>query len=224
VTAAMTGNAQVAIYAADALGAAPGTLLYTSAVVTNPGIGVATFTFSGSPWVAQGRFYYVVLLTDATITVNTASGASKWSVARTYASGFPNPAPAVAGPTTSPPFFTLNLTGNAVTVSEAIANGDTDFVFDATVGDSDLYDMDDLPVLPAAIIGVVSKLCKKSDAGARQGQVLLKSGATQVTGPDTVLSSTYTYLYRVDAVDPNTGTTWTLANLNAVQVGQKVTA
>jgi hypothetical protein len=122
--------------------------------------------------------------------------------------------------------FTVFPSGtNAGAVDEALANGDTDYVFDSTVGDSDLYDVTDLPTTPASVIGVVSKIyIKKSDAGARSGQVLLSSGGTQVAGTDTVLSTTYVYLARVDAVDPATGVAWTPAAVNALKLGQKVTA
>jgi hypothetical protein len=114
---------------------------------------------------------------------------------------------------------------NASAVDELFGNADTDYVFDSTVGHEDLYTLADLPVTPAAIIGVVSKVCiKKSDAGARSGQLRVLSGGTEVGGVDTVLGSTYSYLSRVDVVDPATGVAWTPAAVNALQVGQKVTA
>jgi hypothetical protein len=114
---------------------------------------------------------------------------------------------------------------NAGAVDEALANSDTDYVFDSVVGHEDLYAMADLPVTPAAVIGVVSKVfIKKSDAGARSGMLRTRSGATDANGADTVLSSTYTYLSRVDTVDPATGVAWTPAGVNALQIGQKVTA
>jgi hypothetical protein len=114
---------------------------------------------------------------------------------------------------------------NAGAVDEALANSDTDYVFDSVVGDEDLYDLADLPTTPAAILGVVSKVfVKKSDAGARSGQLRLLSAGTEVAGTDTVLGTTYTYLARVDAVDPATGIAWTPAAVNALKLGQKVTA
>src|SRR4030095_1511912 len=114
---------------------------------------------------------------------------------------------------------------NAGAVDEPLANSDTDYVFDSVVGHEDLYDMANLSVTPAAVIGVVSKVfIKKSDAGARSGMLRVRSGATDVNGTDTVLSSTYTYLSRVDTTDPATGVAWTPTAVNALQLGQKVTA
>lgn len=223
---ALTGHAQAALYAADGPGATPGTLLATSAVITNPAAGLVDFTFASGPAISAARSYYLAVLDDASWTVAYGNGPvfTFYIATRAYASGFPNPAGASTLTGGSIPYMLATTAGNVVGVSEALANGDTDYVADATVGDFDLYDMDDLAFTPQAIIGVVSKVyIKKSDAGTRQGQVLVSSGGTQVAGPDTVLGSTYTYFSRVDAVDPATSAAWTLAALNAIKVGQKVT-
>src|SRR5215510_4616722 len=225
--AAYTGNMQAALYAADGSLGAPGTLLATSAAITNPAAGaVNDLTFTGGPWIAQGVTYHMALLHNLSgspqVMMQTAMAG--YSTARTYASGFPNPAGTMTSGVTYTPYHIITHGGNVTQVSEALANGDTDYVYDSTVNDADLYDMADVPVTPFAIIGVVAKIyAKKSDAGTRQGQILFKSGGTQVAGVDTLLSTTYTYLSLVQAADPATGTTWTLAGVNACQVGQKVT-
>lgn len=226
-SAAYTGSAQVALYDNTGTAGAPGALLGTSAVVVNPASGANDFTFTGGPTLAQGRTYYLAYNDNiaSAHSITAPAAAVSYTLALAFASGFPNPAGAVVGAGTgTQPYGLLTLSGNVSQVSEALANGDTDYVFDATVNDADLYDMDDLQFTPMAIVGVVSKIyCKKSDAGTRQGQILVKSGTTQVAGADTVLGTTYTYLSRVDAVDPNTGAAWTTAALNAMQIGQKVT-
>jgi hypothetical protein len=227
-SAAQTGNIQCALYDATGVGGLPGALLATSAVVTNPVSGANDYTFSGGPALAQGRVYYLAvnhnIPPSPMMTSNGGGLALYYTQVRTYAAGFPNPAGAVTSDTTQlNGLFTLS--GNVYAVSEALANGDTDYVFSATVNHADLYDMDDLQFTPQSIVGVVGKVyIKKSDAGARNGQILMKSGATQVAGPDTVLSSTYTYYSLVQMTDPATGTTWTTPGLAGVQVGQKVTA
>ena len=65
---------------------------------------------------------------------------------------------------------------------------------------------------------------KKSDAGTRNAQLRVKSGATEVGGTDTAINTVYTWLNRVDTVDPNTGAAWTASAINALQIGPKVTA
>ncbi|HEY7034687.1 MAG TPA: hypothetical protein VH482_25335 [Thermomicrobiales bacterium] len=226
--AANTLQAQAALYAGDGAGGVPGTLLATTAVVTNPTSGANDFTFPTPPAIVQGRLYYLAY-NDSLASLHTlgvSTGTSSYNRAITFASGFPNPAGAVTLGGTGGYFGLLTFApGNVGCVSEAVANGDTDFVFSSNVNDADLYDMDDLPFTPQAIIGVVSKMyVKKSDAGSRSGQVLVKSGTTQVAGTDTVLGTTYTYIAKVDTVDPATGVAWTIPAVNAIQVGQKVTA
>jgi len=228
VTINTTGHFQFAVY--QNAGGLPGSLVAVSAVMTNPvSTGNNDVAFASGNLVA-GRSYFIAILLD-TSTANAwnfVGPASLLTAARAYASGFPDPAGTVtnSGSANGPNvLLSYGGGGNVTLVSELVADADSTYVFDATVGDSDLYDMDDLPFTPLAILGVVSKLyCKKSDAGSRNGQVLVKSGATQAAGADTVLSSTYTYLSKVDPVDPNTGAAWTVAGINALQLGQKVSA
>jgi hypothetical protein len=222
-------HAKLALYFNDGPSGAPGTLVAVSNEVATPASsGAISFTFPAGTFVSPFRTYYVALLTDANWgVVNFSNNSTVYTLARTYASGFPTTASGLTTLTGSVFGFTWTVTagGSCVALNEQQATGDTDYVFDSTVGDMDLYDMDDLPVNPVQIIGVVSKLyVKKSDAGTRNAQLQVKSGATQVTGPDTVLGSTYGYLSRADAVDPNTATSWTIPGVNAVQVGHKVTA
>jgi hypothetical protein len=114
---------------------------------------------------------------------------------------------------------------NFALVDEAVQNGDTDYVFSGTPNHQDLYDLGDLATTPSSILAVQSRMfAKKSDTGARSGQIWVKSGATEVGGTDTTLGTSYGWLARVDTVDPNTGAPWTAAAVNALQVGPKVTA
>jgi hypothetical protein len=224
---AQTGHAKVAIYMDDGLGNSPGTLVAVSNEVTNPPNGATDFTFATPPALAVGaRGYYFAVLTDFSWTISTMGTVTPhWFKSQTYASGFPGPLTGLTkDDTIRGPQAYITITGNCVNVSELLANGETDYVFTSTVNNMDLYDMGDLPTVPAAIIGVVSKAyLRKSDAGTRQGQLVMRSVATDVTTPDATLSTTWTYVARVDTVDPATGTTWTIAGVNAIKVGQKVT-
>jgi hypothetical protein len=230
--AVASGHFRAAVYANDGPSNQPGTLMGISNELTSlPGGNVPVdFPFpAGSGGLIPGRGYYIGLLADTAWGFGVGSptaGEASYSSPVSYATGFPSTAPTTLTTLTGNYIQgQITLSGNASCVSELLANGDTDYVYSGTVSDADLYDMAELAYVPAAIIGVVSKVyCKKSDAGARNGQLLLKSGATQVVGTDTPLSSTYTYLARVDTVDPNTGAAWTAAGIAAAQVGQKVTA
>jgi hypothetical protein len=222
-------HVKAAIYLNDGANGAPSTLVAVSNEVLTPASsGLIDFPFAAGAFVSPFRSYYVALLMDtAWAMIDMSNNTTIYQLARSYSSGFPSPASGFTQVTGSALAvqWTMTIGGSAVCLSEQAANSDTDYVYDSTVGDSDLYGMDDLPFSPVSIIGVVSKVfMKKSDAGLRQGQLLVQSGATQVTGPDTVLGTTYTYLSRVDTTDPATGTQWTIAGVNGVQVGQKVTA
>jgi len=222
-----TGHTKLAIYLNDGAAGAPGTLLAQTAALTNPSTGTIDFTFASGVPVSAAKSYYFAILADAAWTTQLGNaGSYHQSVAQSYATGFPSTAPVLGTGGAFQPWQQATMSGNAFQVSEAIADGDTTYVFDSTVNDMDLYTIDQLPTTGIqSIIGVVSKLYwKKSDAGLRNGQLQVKSGATQVTGPDTIMGSTYTYTYRVDTTDPATAAAWTVAGVNALQIGQKVTS
>jgi hypothetical protein len=66
---------------------------------------------------------------------------------------------------------------------------------------------------------------EKSDAGTRTSAVRLRSGATTVSGATVVLINTgWQWSWRMDVNDPNTGSLWTAANLNNVNIGPIVIA
>ena len=65
---------------------------------------------------------------------------------------------------------------------------------------------------------------QKGDAGARSGQVQVKSGATTVQSTALVLATTWQWSERVDTVDPNTSAGWTNSAVNALQIGPVVQA
>lgn len=122
--------------------------------------------------------------------------------------------------------FTPNSgSANFSRVNEAQQDGDTTTVSDATVGHNDLYDLDDLATPPLSIVAVQTRgMMRKSDAGARAGQVQLKSGSTTVTSTVLSLSTTYQYVNRLDTVDPDTTAAWTATAVNALKAGPVVQA
>jgi hypothetical protein len=66
---------------------------------------------------------------------------------------------------------------NYALVDEAVQNGDTDYVFSGTPNHQDLYDLGDLATTPSSILAMQSRMfAKKTDSGARSGQIRVKSG------------------------------------------------
>jgi hypothetical protein len=227
IGAVLTGSLQGAIYAVDPATGKPGDLLAVSSVATNPPIGLLDLPVTAGPVLASDKRYFLALLESASFNLGVFSSTSTqtWTLAQPFASGFPASGLAASAVGRAALYMVATVTDSVAAVNEPLGNGDVDYVYSSTVGHEDLYQLTDMPAVPAAIIGVVSKvLIKKSDTGTRNAQVRLRSGATDVAGADTVLGSTYTYLARVDTLDPATGAPWTLAAVNAIQVGQKVSA
>ena len=224
--AGITGSVKAAIYANDGAGGAPGTLLATSNAVVNPVLGTNAFTFGSPPAVVRNTSYRIGYLSDTAWTSKGGTlAAGQYTQSQSYGSGFPSPATPSSG-TTYPLYGTATVTiTNASNVGEAAQDGDTTYVYDSTSGHEDLYDLDNLTTTPTTIIAVQSRMfAKKSDSGTRNGQIRVKSGATEVGGTDTVLGTNYGWLNKVDTVDPNTSAAWTASAVNALQVGPKVTA
>jgi hypothetical protein len=112
---------------------------------------------------------------------------------------------------------------NVSLVGEAQEDGDTTYVSSTTVGANDLYTITPLATVPVSVVAVQTRgFVRKSDAGVRMAEVQLKSGAATVTSAPFALSTSYQNVTRLDAVDPNTGATWTAAGVNAIQIGPVV--
>jgi hypothetical protein len=110
-------------------------------------------------------------------------------------------------------------------VDEVQMNSDTDYVYSSNPGDLDVYNLQDLTVAPSGIAAVVSRVAmRKSDTGARTACSQFKSGAFTQDQPTLNLAVTYGWQVANFPVDPNTSVAWTMAGVNAVQLGVKVVA
>jgi hypothetical protein len=123
---------------------------------------------------------------------------------------------------------TLNLvpstgTSHFALVDEALASA-TDYLSGSTVGDLDLLGLGNLAASPLAIQEVnVIGYASKTDATNRSIALGVKSGATTSDGSNFALSSSGGRFERPLAVDPNTGSAWTEAAVNALELQPKVT-
>jgi len=111
-------------------------------------------------------------------------------------------------------------------VDEPQQNTTTDYVFDSVVGHSDLYGIAPIASTPLTTYAVTTRAYMiKSDAGTRTAAVQLKSGATTVASPTVVLTpSNWQWAWRHDVTDPATGSAWTAAAVNTVNIGPLVVA
>lgn len=110
------------------------------------------------------------------------------------------------------------------TVNET-ALDDTQYVYDGTVGQKDLYAMDP-NVAALNIFGVqVRGAYRQDDSTQIVARNIIKTGGTIYEGSnDHYLSGTYKYFRDIWELNPNTGVGWVSADLNAIQAGTKVQA
>jgi hypothetical protein len=105
-------------------------------------------------------------------------------------------------------------------VSENPPDGDTSYVSSATPGNVDLYTT--AGVTPTSGTVPLVQTClyaRKDDAGARSLQPELRQGGVNyAVGASHALGTSYLYYLDVLALDP-TGAAWTIANVNADQIG-----
>lgn len=129
-------------------------------------------------------------------------------------------APTGAGNTTG---LTPNTGSNWAAVDEAVANGDTDYVAASASGLHDTYVASDVPAGASQVAGVKSILyARKDEQAARQiAPVIRKSGTDHVgttTGGLTTAYLHYTQLYDQDPASAP----WSVATVNAMEIGVKV--
>lgn len=107
---------------------------------------------------------------------------------------------------------------------DEVPASDSDYVSSASVGATELFHVSDTAHSPAtvhAVIAVAQML--KSDAGAREAALVVKSGATESVGLSIALGTGSVKYQRVIETNPNGGVAWTKAAVDALQVGVKVT-
>lgn len=234
LAAAITGKLNVALY--DDTAGAPGSLLAQGTEKTNPAAGTQTFALGSSQSVVKGASYWMAFWSNAITSsgfFNGGSGLTRMTAALTYSATFPSTGAGAGSLSTAAngPYFGADLTSisSASLVGDTTQDGDTSYVFSATVGQEDLYSFPSLAslgVTPAAITGVLPfAICKKSDSGARTIDVRAKSGVTDTQAATTASPSlSYSFLGGFLPTDPNTSAAWTTGGVDALQVGPKVAA
>lgn len=125
-----------------------------------------------------------------------------------------------------------SLTDHWQVLNELTVGGSVDnqYIYSATVGQRDILQFPNLSLISGQIHGVmVSSDARLSTTGTRQFRHIVKSGGTTYETPTggishTVASTSYQTFYDIFEVDPDTGSAWTLAALNAAGSGPKVIA
>jgi hypothetical protein len=132
-----------------------------------------------------------------------------------------------AGTTTQ---FTPLSGTNVSNVDDPIGSHDADatYVESSTVNQLDTYNIDNqIAITGTAIIPCVQPVVSwRTDVtSSRSGALLTKSTGGTATGTAAaVVSTTFVTAHEAYATDPTDSTAWTTAKLNALEIGQKVTA
>lgn len=118
----------------------------------------------------------------------------------------------------------LSGTDEFAMVDENTSDGDTTYNQASTAGDESRHGCEDLPSYVTSVLAVGAyAVLRKTDATAREARVLLNSGGTESLGNTLTLTTAYlSSRIGVLETDPNTAAAWTLANVNAVEVGYEV--
>src|SRR5262249_45068978 len=149
--------------------------------------------------VQDGVPYWIGLCTDQTgssIFPAPSSGSAIYQSSGNSYAAFPQPlASTTTFVTGAAPFqisWTISPTDNNSLVNEPQQDGAATYVYDSNVNDMDLYGIASIPVTPAGVVAVTTRVfVQKSDAGSRSGAVVLKSGLTNYVGLSTNLSTTW---------------------------------
>lgn len=250
IPAATNGTARFkgAIYADNGSGTAPsGSPLKAGDEITGTTAGAnLTLTLPSSLAITSGTIYWIGWITDSSVNMyETDDGLAAFRATATYTSGVPDPAPSmtsgienlalwanVSGMSDNYTQVDFNPDGIADAVllevsqaGESQALGDLSYNDSSTVNNEDLYGHNALVNNPSTIFSAVTKaLIRKTDGGARTIDIRMKSGTTSSSGARSGLSpsTSYTYLWSNFDTDPDTGSAWTKAGLDAASRGQKV--
>jgi hypothetical protein len=223
-----TSNWRGVVYADS--GGTAGTLMSSGSTVTGVTSGTAvTLPLVTPQSLAAGTQYWLGVMNDTSVGIQTFDGNNlSYRAAATFTSGAPSTAPAMTGAQTSYTFWG-NLTGisgnNWYEASQQPAPGASSYVFDATVGQEDLYNFGSLSMIPANVYTVAVKgLCAKSDTGAKTLSLRMKSAVSDSAGTlaGQAPGTSYGWFTSMFETDPNTGAAWTGTALNAAASGVRV--
>lgn len=108
-------------------------------------------------------------------------------------------------------------------VSENSTDGDFTYNASGTVGQTDLYALNNPVATNSTVLAVQLTGCyRKDDANARSVAQVVESGGLTASGAIHTVNASYTYTLDVMPVNPITSSAWTAAVVNAMQIGPNV--
>ncbi len=120
--------------------------------------------------------------------------------------------------------FTPSAGANWQNVDDIPPNGDTDYNSSATVNQKDSFAHQTLSTLTGTVRWVTHCVDgRKDDAGTRKVAPLFRISSTDYVGSDDTLSTSYQFFTQTYETSPATSSAWTVSEVNAAEVGYKLT-
>lgn len=102
-------------------------------------------------------------------------------------------------------------------------DGDATYAGLSAPGDKNLFVASDLSETAASVLGVVVSAVAKATGGPRTIRTKVKHGTSEGDGATRLVpAGTYGYIQDAFPINPSTGSTWTDAEINAMQIGYEV--
>lgn len=118
-----------------------------------------------------------------------------------------------------------NNTDNYLLVDDpTIADDDTTYVEEDTVGERDSYVMQDLVSTAGTPKGVVVRVCGRYTGGGAENIQLFVRRGSDSDSPTLTLPASYGVRSWIMDIDPIAAGAWTIANINSMEVGQEAVA
>lgn len=110
-------------------------------------------------------------------------------------------------------------------VNDEYSDFDATYAEDATVGQQDIWDWEDIPSFSGTIQAIqISMHARKTDEGLRTFKIVTGDTGTEAASPEIFLADDYICYHTPQDLDPATSLPYTRANFNAKRFGVKVIA
>lgn len=128
--------------------------------------------------------------------------------------------PNAAGDSTQ---WTPNAGANWDRNDDVTQDGDATYVYSSTDGHTDLYNLTAPDSGATAILAAKFMVtARKTDPGAREIEVLGKSGSTQFGSAAQTMTEVYVEYTHTEEQNPDTSANWTISDLTSLQAGVKI--
>ncbi len=115
--------------------------------------------------------------------------------------------------------------GNYTAINESNYDDDTSYVYSPNVSDTDLYNFQNINDSTITVKAITAYIrARKDDSLTRNIAPVIRSNSSNVPGSDLTLTTSYQNFWGLlYETNPTTGLPWTVAEINAMELGVRVT-